>query len=144
MDHKGVTCELEEGHFPKAPLCSAVIHSGSWSELPRCAAQNIHTGTHYSESRPAFAGFQHHQPTLLPNEGLEDVHVPSHAAVREIKMQALPGHIVLQYDDAVVLQAISAPKETQEGLYQSGTLQVRPSKWGNRMKGCGKEVSRKD
>lgn len=33
----------------------------------------------------------------------------------------------------------------QEGLYQSGTLQVRPSKRGNRMKRWkGREVSRKD
>lgn len=51
---------------------------------------------------------QHHQPTL-PYEAPEDVHVPSHTAVREIEDTALPGHIVLQYDDAIFFQAISAP-----------------------------------
>lgn len=51
---------------------------------------------------------QHHQPTL-PKEAPEDVHVPSHAAIGEIEDAAFPSHIVLQYDDAVFFQAISAP-----------------------------------
>lgn len=59
---------------------------------------------------------QHPQPTL-PNEGLEDVHVPSHAAVGEIEDAALPGHIVLQYDDAVFLQAISAPGKKRKKVF---------------------------
>ena len=51
---------------------------------------------------------QHHQPTL-PNEALEDVHIPSHTAVRQMEDAALRSHIVLQYDDAIFFQAILAP-----------------------------------
>lgn len=51
---------------------------------------------------------QHHQPAL-PNEAVEDAHVPSHTAVREVKGAALPSHVVLQYDDAMFFQALSTP-----------------------------------
>lgn len=75
---------------------------------------------------------QHRQPTL-PNEALEDVHVPSHTAVREIKNTALPSHIVLQYDDAVFFQAISAPGKKCKKVFIS---QV-PYRWGQVNGGIG-------
>ena len=54
---------------------------------------------------------------IIHEEGLKDVHVPSHAAVREIEDAALPGHIVLQYDDAIFLQAISAPGKKRKKVF---------------------------
>lgn len=59
---------------------------------------------------------QHHQPAL-PNEAPEDVHVPSHTAVREIENTALPSHVVLQYDDTVFLQASSAPGKKYKKVF---------------------------
>lgn len=61
---------------------------------------------------------QHHQPTL-PNEAPEDVHVPSHTAVREIEETALSSHVVLQYDDTIFFQASSAPGKKCKKVFNS-------------------------
>lgn len=61
-------------------------------------------------------------------------------AVREIKMQPSRATLSFSMMDAVVLQAIPGTgKETQEGLYQSGTLQVRPSAMGEQDERVGGE-----
>lgn len=68
---------------------------------------------------------QNHQPTL-PDEASEDVHVPSHTAVRQVEDTALPCYIVLQDDNTIFFQAISAAgKKCKEVLISQVSC-----KWG--------------
>lgn len=68
---------------------------------------------------------QNHQPTLS-NQASKDVHVPSHTAVRQVEGTALPCYIVLQDDNTIFFQAISAPgKKCKEVL-----ISQVPCKWG--------------
>lgn len=68
---------------PKAALCSPAPPSHRWSGAP-VAVQCEHP--HWDAllwKAVLLLLAQHHQPTL-PNEAVEDAHVPSHTAVREV------------------------------------------------------------
>lgn len=51
------------------------------------------------------------------NEAVQDVQVSDHAAVQTIQGTALPGHIVLQNDNTIILQAILAPDEKLQEIF---------------------------
>lgn len=62
---------------------------------------------------------------LLPQDGesahldeaVQDVQVSDHAAVQAVQGAALPGHIVLQNDDTVILQATLAADEKLQEIF---------------------------
>lgn len=59
---------------------------------------------------------QHGESTHL-DEAVQDVQVSDHAAVQAVQGAALPGHIVLQDDHTVVLQAVLAANQKLQEIF---------------------------
>lgn len=51
------------------------------------------------------------------NEAVKDVEVSDHATVQTIQDTALPGYIVLENDNTIILQAILAPDEKLQEIF---------------------------
>lgn len=77
--------------------------------------QHPHRDTLLGEALLALLA-QHGEAAHL-DQAVQDVQVSDHAAVQAVQGAALPGHIVLQDDDTVVLQAILAADEKLQEIF---------------------------
>lgn len=128
---------------------SAPVWSSRWLPPPirsarRCAVRTSTRGRTVPESRPASPG---PAPAAHSSQwGSGGCPCPeSRCCQRDLGRSPREPHCPSGWWHRVLSGHLGTGREMQEGLYRLGTLQMRPSRWGNRMEWwVGRKVNRRE